>query len=300
MSLFSTRFFQDKINCQEIEETIESALRTAAQDPYLLYTFMQRYTHFNAYASAVIARLASSIGLSRYLFKNPELLVIEESDKGLEIAAQVMAAAADEGTDQNPVHRFLAQLLLKNVGSYANLSIEERNRLAVPPQWLKEITDALVLNYAGVPGNLEALVKAMGFHVASEILGDREYALIDKVIRYEYKDMGFDHYLKTEAKPIKLQGHSYDPWCWVVIHGKHNGSAAECEHVACAIQALNLTVRYCNEPQEKLLDWAMNGFQSFVTLQQKLFYEIHRENLELIGQSQRLATSQSLPLASAS
>ena len=298
MSPFSVQFFQDKIKNQEIDETIESSLRTAAQDPHLLYIFMQRYTHFNAYASAVIARLASSIGLSRYLFKNPELLAIEESDRGLEIAAQIMAAAADEGTDKKPVHRLLAQSLLKTIGNYANLSIEDRNHLAHSPQWLEHITSTLVENYAGTPGDLESLVKAMGFHVASEILGDREYALIDKVIRHEYKDMGFDKYLKTTAKSIRIGGHNYDPWCWVVIHGQHNGSAAECEHLICAINALNLAVRYCNQPQERLIEWVNSGFQSFVVVQQKLFYEIHRENLERIEQSTRLALPEHLPLAS--
>ena len=298
MSLFSAHFFQDRFNFKEIDETMDSALRTAAQQPYYFYVFMQRYTYFNAYASAVIARLASSIGLSRYLFRNHELLVLEESDRGLEIAAQIMAAAADEGTDRKPVHRLLAQLLLKTIGDYAHLSVEERNNIAQPPQWLIDISNSLVANYEGKPNNLEALVKAIGFHVASEILGDREYSLIDKIIRFDYKNIGFDKYLRLEARPTKIQGHFYDPWCWVVMHGKHEGSAAECEHLACAIRALNMTVRYCNEPQENITDWVLNGFQAFVNLQQQLFYEIHRENLELMDSTKGSSASKNLPLSS--
>lgn len=283
MPIFSVEFFEKKVNLQEIDKTVESAIETATHNPESLYLFMQRYTHFNGYASAVIARLASSIGLSRYLFTNPELLVVEEADRGLEIAAQIMDAAADEGTDQKPVHRLLAQILLKTIGDYANLSVEQRNEFSTPPLWLQDISTSLISNYEGRPGDLRSLITAMGFHLASEILGDREYALLDKVIRYDNKNTGFDYYLRKETRPARINGHSYDPWCWVVIHGKHQGKAAECEHLACALNALNMTIRYCNESQDTISEWVLAGFQDFVTLQQKLFSEIHREMLEEIN-----------------
>ena len=55
---------------------------------------MQRYVHFNGYAGSLVARLASSIGLSRDLFNNSNT-VIDEADRGMEIAAKVFAATID-------------------------------------------------------------------------------------------------------------------------------------------------------------------------------------------------------------
>lgn len=281
MALFSEATFKDIVDFSQLDRTVESTIGLAAQDPIALYLFFHRYTYFNGYASAVISRLASSIGLSRYLFKNSELLVIEEADRGMEIAAQVLSAAADEGANDTPVHRALAQLTLKTVGNYAGLSDDERNEFAKVPAWLDEIVDAVVSGYQGTPGDIASLIRAMGFHLASEILGDREYALLDTVIRYENKDIGFDRYLRQQATPVKIQGHRYTAWSWILIHSRHDGCGVEIEHSECALTALNMAVRYRPESDQQMLNWAREGFAAFVELQQRLFKETYQECLEL-------------------
>jgi hypothetical protein len=206
-----------------------------------------------------------------------------------------MSAAADEGTDHTPIHRSLAQFLLKTVGDYANLACSQRNDIAQIPDWLSKVTNTLVREYQGTPGDMASLVKAMGFHLASEKLGDREYALLDKVVRYENKDIGFDRYLKEQAFPVVIHGTTYTPWCWVVIHGKYKGSAAECEHLECAFKALNMTVRYSSVPERQIIEWAVEGFSAFVDMQQSLFREIHKECLDLLTQESNLLKQASLP-----
>ena len=62
-----------------LDRSIESTCQLAIRDPRALYLFMQRYVHFNGYAGSLVARLASSIGLSRDLFNNTNL--DERSDK---------------------------------------------------------------------------------------------------------------------------------------------------------------------------------------------------------------------------
>jgi hypothetical protein len=280
MTVFSEDIFKKRFNFIILDRTVASTIRLAAQDPKKLYLFFQRYSHFNGYASAVIARLASSIGLSRYLFNNSELVVEEEADRGMEIAAHVLSAAADEGANDTPVHRALAQLTLKTVGNYANLSADDRNSIAQIPDWLTPLVKDVVSGYEGTPGNVKALVKAMGFHLASEMLGDREYALIDEVIRYENRGIGFDRYLREVAKPVKIHGHSYTPWSWILIHSRHDGTGVEIEHSEYALTALNLAVRYRTEPEQQLMMWAIEGFEHFVNLQQQLFQEIARECLD--------------------
>lgn len=281
MATFSEDFFQDLFDFEQIESTVTSTLRLVVKDPVSLYLFFQRYSHFNGYASAMIARLASTIGLSRYTFSNSELIVKEESDRGMDIAAQVMSAAADEGANGTPVHRALAQLTVKTVGDYAELNNDERNEFANIPDWLRQIVREVISIYEGKIDDEASMVKAMGFHMASEMLGDREYALVDMIVRYENKGLGFDRYLKQKAKPVLINDHRYTPWSWIVIHSKHDGSGVEAEHSEYAVNALNMAVRYGSASEKQMKAWAEEGFRAFVELQQRLFREICRECLEM-------------------
>lgn len=281
MATFSEKNFHELFDFEQIESTITSTIRLVVKDPIALYLFFQRYSYFNGYASAMIARLASTIGLSRYTFSNPELLVKEEADRGMDIAAQVMSAAADEGANGTPVHRALAQFTVKTVGDYAELSDQERNKFAQIPNWLQEIIRNMILIYEGKIDDEASLVKAMGFHMASEMLGDREYALLDMVVRHENQGIGFDRYLKQTAQPVLINDHRYVPWSWVLIHSRYDGSGVEVEHSELALSALNMAVRYGSASEKEMKAWAEEGFRAFVELQQRLFREIRLECLEL-------------------
>lgn len=281
MAIFSESIFHEQFDFEKIERTVTSTVRLAVKDPVTLYLFFQRYSYFNGYASAMIARLASTIGLSRYVFSNSELLVKEEADRGMDIAAQILSAAADEGVKDKPVHRALAQLTVKTVGDYAGLSAEERNEFAQIPAWLDEIVRAVISNYEGTLNDEASLVRAMGFHLASEMMGDREYALLDMVVRHENQGIGFDRYLKQKAKPVVIGNHRYTPWSWVLIHSKHDGTGVEVEHSEFALSALDMAVRYGSASEKQVMVWAQEGFNAFVELQQRLFREIFRECLDL-------------------
>lgn len=280
MATFSEARFYEKFDLASLDQTVASTIRLATQNPNSLYLFFQRYTHFNGYASAVISRLASSIGISRYLFANSEELVTEEADRGMDIAAKVMFAAADEGA-YGVSHRSLAQATLKTVGDYAQLATKQRNQFAQIPAWLDVITKEVVSGYQGTPGDIASLVQAMGFHAASEIMGDREYTLLDTIIRHENQGVGFDSYLRQNASSVEIQGHRYNPWCWVLIHSRYEDSGVEVEHFEQALEALNLCVLYRSEPEQQILEWGLQGFEAFVKLQQRLFREVYRECLEL-------------------
>ncbi|GAB4523914.1 MAG: hypothetical protein Tsb0014_01940 [Pleurocapsa sp.] len=281
MATFSENTFLELFDFAQLERNITGSIRIAVKNPTSLYLFFQRYTYFNAYASAMISRLASTIGLSRYIFSNSELLVKEEADRGMDIAALVMSAAADEGANGSPVHRALAQLTLKTVGDYADLSIEERNKFAAIPSWLDDIIESVKVNYEGTVNDEASLLRAMGFHLASEMLGDREYALLDMVVRLENQGIGFDRYLKHKAKPAVINDHRYTPWSWVVIHSRHDASGAEAEHSEYAISALNMAVRYGSFSEQQILALVQEGFAAFVKLQQQLFKEMSQECLEM-------------------
>lgn len=284
MRTFSETLFAERFDFVELEQTVASTVRLATHNPVSLYLFLQRYIYFNGYASSVIARLASSIGMSRYLFNDSNESDIEQADRGFQISAEVMIAASDEGA-YGITHRELGQLLLKTSADYAELPINKRNEFFQIPAYLDEISNAVMARYQGTPGDAVALIRAIGFHAASEMLGDREYALIDKIVRYEQKGSGFDSYLRNTS-PVPIRGHKYDPWCYIVIHGKHEGSGAEARHFDHVLNALNMVVAYRPESEEQIMKWVLEGYQSFVELQQKLFKDIYRECLEMSQKSE--------------
>jgi hypothetical protein len=239
------------------------------------------YAHFDSYAGSLVARLASSIDLSYQLFRQDTVEVMDQSDRGLEIAAKVLAATIDEHADagaQVP-HRTLAQVTLKAVSEYANLNDNELNRVAHSPEWMQTIIADLINGYQGKIDDLEEIVTALGFHIGSELLADREYYLIDKVVRYTNRGSGFDAWL--QGKQVEVGGKRLSPWYWIVVHGKHNATGVEAEHFQLALDALNLLVQYRSEPNEQILRWATKGFLDFAELQQRLFSYTQTELAEL-------------------
>ncbi|MBD2534848.1 hypothetical protein H6G97_37560 [Nostoc flagelliforme FACHB-838] len=285
MKVFSEALFKEAFDFSELEQIVTATIRLAVSNPIALYIFLQYYIYFNGYASSVISRLVSSVAMSRYLFTDPEILVTEEADRGFQISAEIMVAASDEGA-YGITHRELAQLMLRTAGNYAKLSTKERNQFSQVPLWLDEIVQAVMAGYQGTPDNAISLIRSIGFHAASEMLGDREYALLDMIVRYENQEFGFDRYLKQQTTPVPIRGHRYDPWCYVVIHGKHEGSGAEARHFDHVLEALNMVVRYRPESEQQILQWVLEGYQAFVYIQQSLFREIYRECLQLIEASQ--------------
>ncbi len=283
-SILSKDLIEQLYDLPSINKLVESSCQVAVRDPRAMYVFMQRYVHFNGYAGSLVARLASSIGLSRDLFNNPDCGVIDEADRGMEIAAKVIAATIDEHADEGAKyvpHRTLAQATLKAVGNYAGLTETERNEIAVTPDWMVGVLDDLFRGYQGVPGNSASLIRSMGFHVASEILADREYALIDKVVRYDNRGKGFDAYLRTSDGKVKINDRQFSAWYWIVIHGNHQGSGVEVEHFECALEALNMAAAYRPESAQQIREYALEGFSAFAEIQQRLFREMARECSEL-------------------
>jgi hypothetical protein len=282
-SILSKDLINRLYDVPSLDRSVEATCELAIKDPRALYLFMQRYVHFNGYAGSLVARLASSIGLSRDLFNNSNS-VIDEADRGMEIAAKVFAATIDEHADQGAKyipHRTLAQITLKAVGDYAGLTEKERNEFAVVPTWMKEVLNDTVTKYQGVPGDAAALIRGMGCHVASEMLADREYALIDKVIRHDNRGKGFDAFLRSGDGKAKINGHNFSAWYWIVIHSKHQGVGVEAEHSDFALEAIDLAAAYRPESAQQIREYALEGFSDFVAIQQRVFAEITKECSEL-------------------
>jgi hypothetical protein len=257
---FTIDTFHNLFDRRSNDDNIESAVELATSSPKKLYYFMQRYAYFNSYAGSLVARLASSIGISYQLFRQEGVSVADQSDRGLEIAAKVFAATVDEHQDSSSLvpHRTLAQATLNALGEYANLSDAELNQAAHTPDWMPDLISSALEGYPGKIGDIEALVTALGFHLGSELLADREYSLIDKVVRHTHRGTGFDAWLK--GKQVDVAGKLLSPWYWIVVHGKYNAAAVEADHSEFAIEGLNLLAKYRPESHETILKWAAKGF----------------------------------------
>lgn len=286
-AVFTAEKFDGCFNLNDLNALVEEACSTAVQHPKAFYLFMQRYVYFNGIAGSLVARLASSIGLSREFFCDSEIEVFDQSDRGMEIAARILAATIDEHADQHGKglpHRTLAQATLKSAGDYANLNAEERNEMGQVPAWLENLMQEFAEGYQGEPGSLESLIKGMGFHAASEVLADREYIGIDRIVRHENKNVGYDAYLRDGNGRTEINGQQVGSWYWVAVHGSHTQSGVEQEHFDEALSAINLAVRYLPENNEMISQWVFEGFSQFATIQQNFFREVNRECLELIKQ----------------
>jgi hypothetical protein len=283
-SILNKDLIERLFDLPSLDRSVESACEVAMRDPKALYLFMQRYVHFNGYAGSLVARLASSIGLSRDLFNDADCKIIDEADRGMTIAAKVFAATIDEHADGGAKyvpHRTLAQITLKAVGNYAGLTEDERNQFALTPDWMKEVLNDTVSKYQGIPGDLAALIRGMGSHVGSELLADREYAIIDKVIRHDGRGKGFDAFLRSGNGKAKIDNHHFSAWYWIVVHSKHQGVGVEAEHSNFAMEAIDLAATYRPESPQQIREYALQGFADFVSIQQRVFAEISRECSEL-------------------
>lgn len=277
------QWIAERFDFERLNALVVDSCRVAAQEPLALYRYMQRYTHFNGYAGSLVALLAGSIGASRELFMDPATEVVDEADRGVTIAAHVFSATIDEHHDKSyrVTHRMLAQAMLKAIGDFAGLSAEERNRMADKPQWYLDLIQGAIDTYPGRVGDVKALFQAMGCHCASELLADREYSLMDRVIRKEHGDRGFFRYFKESSKHVEIAGASLNTYCWIPLHGEHAKSGVEHDHFEAAVKAMDLAAMYRPEPRELLRQWVLEGFQAFVDAQQGLFREMQRECDEL-------------------
>ncbi|MBC6420057.1 MAG: hypothetical protein GDA44_15470 [Prochloron sp. SP5CPC1] len=229
-SSINTASLDEIFNFWEIDSLVKDCCQIASQNPQRLYLFMQRYAFFNSFAGSLVARLASSIGLSHNVFVDPSCPDLEEADRRMDIAANIFAATVDEHSDchyKDTPHRTLAVATLKAIGDFASLSEEQKNKLSQTPQYLTPILEKTIQGYQGVPGNAWELVKSMGFHAASEILASHEYTVIDEIIRYENQGQGFDGYLSNGNRQVTVNGQNINPWSWIVIHGNYKGSGVE-------------------------------------------------------------------------
>jgi len=287
--MFTEQFLVEQFDFVRLMSTVRLACDVAIKSPRSFFVFVDRYAHWNGYAGSLIAALAGNIGLSQTLFVDRDEPDQMQAVRGLDVASAVFAATVDEHSDQGHrvPHKTLAQAMRKAAGDYAGLSLAERNELSNPPAWLRDLLGKTVTGYVGAPDDVKRLATALGFHVASEILADREYSMIDTVVRGELINEGFYQYLKERDYRVELRGARIHAYAWITLHGTHKGHGVEHEHFVDALRALDLAARYLPVERSRTEEWALSGFRTFVDLQQTFFTEVARECAAVNGNGRR-------------
>lgn len=273
---------EEFINATEqdaMEATVRRACDAAVRDPLAQFIFVDRYTRWNGYAGALVAKLSGNIGESQDLFLDANEPDQAQAVRGMDVAGHVLDATVDEHLDKGHrvPHRTLAQAMRKAAADYAGLPLPERNALSEPPAWLQDVVARTFTCYGSVAHDAEALIRSIGTHIASESMADREYAIIDRVFRAERHYEGFYQYLRDRDFRVELGGKLVHAYAWITIHATFESQGVEADHLAEAMKALELAARFRPESRERILELAREGYRNFAGIQRDFFVHAEQE-----------------------
>lgn len=238
-------------------------LEGAAHRPALL-PIVARYIHFCSVFGGCQASLAGELAVRQDLFRDlgePAAL----GDNSVEVAAGIFFGAIDEfgdREDQNRrTHRSLAQATLKGLAGYYQCDDATLRAMVLDHAATR---DCLARCLAGYGVNLvmdtEKLFRAVGFHLATEILADEEFCLLHDFFRAHRPDLV--QYL--EQNEVRIGGKVLPAYFWIQRH-----SVADAEHFAAAVESANLALRYhfpvAQRAQAK--QWILDGVRENAQLE---------------------------------
>jgi hypothetical protein len=281
--MFRLEDFHTAAEQDTMEATVRRACDAAIGSPLSQFLFIDRYTRWNGYAGALVAKLSGNIGESQDLFIDPNEPDRAQAVRGMDVAGHVLDATVDEHLDKGHrvPHRTLAQAMRKAAADYAGVPLAERNALSEPPPWLQDVVARTFVCYGSVAHDADALIRSIGTHIASESMADREYAIIDRVFRAERHYEGFFQYLRDRDFRVELGGKLVHAYAWITIHATFESPGVEADHLAEAMKALELAARYRPESRERILELAREGYRSFAEIQRDFFVNAERESLSV-------------------
>jgi hypothetical protein len=262
-----------QIGRDDLEATLEThrgnadlrAALEAATEPKQLLSVFGRYVQFNSAFGPGLANLAGEIAAKQGLFVDAEEPVKLLADRAAEVAADFFYAAVDEFDDRltpwRDTHRTLAQATVKGLGRHFGFALEELDGVIRINAETRGAVARVFQGY-GVGERLEerALFEAMGFHVGSEILADREFVVIDEVLRRTRADL----VAALEAMQIEILGAKHNAYYWIRIH-----TGVEAEHFDAALKGVNSALRYYagRHDAAQVKGWMLGGFARFARVQ---------------------------------
>jgi hypothetical protein len=243
-------------------------LRAAFQgagEPAAFLCVLARYVQFNSAFGPGLSNLAGEIAARQGLFRDEAEPVRILADRAAEVGADFFYAAIDEFDDRattwRDTHRTLAQATVKGAGAFFGYAPEQLNPVLRINPATEEAMRRVWHGY-GIGERLPEprLFSAMGFHVGSEILADREFLIIDQVLKERRPDL----VAHLSATKVEILGQKHDAYYWVHIH-----TGVEAEHFDAALHGVNSALRFyagAHDPAE-VKGWILAGFASFARVQ---------------------------------
>ncbi len=243
--------------------------------------FVARYAGWNGVFGSAVAGLSSKIGRSRSLF-HEEGFPRPLSDRSVLLASWFFDAARDEFDDHDTpyrdTHRCLAQATLAGMIEHAVENgfpeLGSRDRLEqtlAEPAWLEALRDRVAVGYGhGTPDDRPAIFEAIGFHLGSELLADREFTTIDAQLRERHAAL----VESLMSRTVTLAGQAHPCYQWIRIHSAHGGGAEE-EHFAWALRGVDTAFRYSPAGEHELLEAKVReGYLKFAKDHQEFFARV--------------------------
>ena len=266
----------------DAERAVERALEEACSKPELLVRFLGRYATWNGWFGSGVAALAGKIGRSRALFVDASEPILDLADRSVLVGSYFFDAARDEFDDRDTAHRdthrCLAQAMLKGVLVHVAQSdarfgdAEFVNRWLAAPLWLKALSARVAQSYgAGTPDDAAAVFRAMGYHLGSEVLADKEFSAIDARLRARQPQLvSF-----LSGYKARIAGEEHVAYQWLRIHSGHGGGV-EADHFEWATRGARLAFGYVEPTLQRELRRQIDlGFLDFA--------RDHREFFENVG-----------------
>ena len=194
------------------------------------------------------------------------------------MASYVFDAARDEFDDESTVwrdtHRCLAQAFLK--GSY--LFFSQKNTLDPKslfqmPYWLIGLNSRVAQGYgAGTPDDALHIFRALGYHVGSEVLADKEFSIIDSILSQRFPDLiSF-----IDDRRFWIGEAEHNGYAWLKTHSGHGGGV-EADHFAYAMRGVELAFRYLSSKKEEMRYHFSEGFLLFARDHTDFFQQVNKE-----------------------
>lgn len=226
---------------------------------------LSRYISFNSVFGSGVANLAGEIGARVDLFRDAREEFEVAADRSTVVAAAIFMAAIDEFGDRalasRSTHRALAQATLKGTLDYFGYRASTASQILGPDasadRALRRVASGYGLNKCI---DDQGLLRAIGFHIASELLADEEFRILDRVLRSFYADL-VQH---LETSSVAVNGSHCAGYHWIRIH-----TTVEAEHCAAAWDAAHLALHYYAGPRERaeVAGWIIDGFAEFCAVQ---------------------------------
>ena len=271
---------------QAHEQRVRDTLTQALAQPAGRVRFLARYAHWNGYFGSGVASLAGKIGRCRGAFLDPDQPVHAIADRSVFVASFFFDAARDEFDDRDTVHRdthrCLAQSLLSGVAQCeadAAPALREPaalNELMAPPVWLRRLCTKVAQGYGvGTPDDLAAVFHAIGYHLGSELLADREFSIIDETLRTQAGAL----VERLKATRVHIAGQEHVAYQWIAIHSGHGGGA-EADHFEWATQGARLAFKFAkSSTREEMRRQLHAGFRDFAADHLEFFENVNADPL---------------------